>query len=215
MPHALLTITNYPNSAMTNNLEQPREYDAVLGGQTPAPMGSLILGGLEGVKWRLASPIIEQRISALHESLKYGEAGLNLVIQALDNNFWKVRKAAYSLLETRKDPLIEKVLEEYNAKNNRYTLFVNMARSGKAHNIDKLMDALENNQNCATYKLVDYALSLVETTAGKERIKHYLFNGTQMQRNYAALFFKRLGMKEFLTLAVNQGCIDRVQAFSK
>ena len=35
---------------MTNNQNQPREYDAVLGGQSPPPVEGAILGGIEGVK---------------------------------------------------------------------------------------------------------------------------------------------------------------------
>ncbi|BDA69274.1 hypothetical protein CAL7716_034400 [Calothrix sp. PCC 7716] len=43
----------------------------------------------------------------------------------------------------------------------------------------------------------------------------YLFNSTQAQRNYTALYFKRKGARDILVKAVNKGCIDRVQAFSK
>jgi hypothetical protein len=36
-----------------------------------------------------------------------------------------------------------------------------------------------------------------------------------VQRNYAALYFKRLKEVDVLAEAVKMGCIDRVQAFSK
>jgi hypothetical protein len=39
-----------------------------------------VLGGIEGVKRRLASAVVEQRIAALTKALKYGQAGLDLVI---------------------------------------------------------------------------------------------------------------------------------------
>ena len=39
------------------NPNQPKEYDAVLGGQNLPPAGSAILGGIEGVKRRLTSVI--------------------------------------------------------------------------------------------------------------------------------------------------------------
>ncbi|HEY9607964.1 WD40 repeat domain-containing protein [Allocoleopsis sp.] len=68
---------------MKENPDQPREQDVVLGGQVP--FGSLVLGGLENVKRRLASAVEAQRISALSDALKYGTAGLDLVIQALKN----------------------------------------------------------------------------------------------------------------------------------
>jgi hypothetical protein len=37
----------------------------------------------------------------------------------------------------------------------------------------------------------------------------------RIQRNYAALYFKRRGAKNILKEAVKQGCIDKLQAFSK
>lgn len=80
---------------MSDNPNQPQEDDAVLGGQTPIPMGSAVLGGIAGVKRRLESAIEEQRIVALSEALKYGEAGLDLVIQALKDESKQVEKAAY------------------------------------------------------------------------------------------------------------------------
>lgn len=200
---------------MSENPNQPREYDAVLGNQTPAPVDGLVLGGLEGVKRRLSNPLVEQKIAALQEALKYGEAGLYLVIQALEHKLWRVRQAAYLLLEERKEPVARQVIQEYTQKSNRYENFVAMGRTGGVSDVDTMMESLENDHNCATYKLVDYALGLVDTHQGKDQIRHYLFHGTQRQRNYAALYFKRLGAKDILVEAVRCGCIDRVQAFSK
>ena len=164
---------------------------------------------------RLSSKLIEVRIAALTEALKYGEAGLELVIQALNNDFCKVRQAAYFILQVRTEPQVKKALEEYGVPKNRYNLFVNIAQQGEKYDIDILMTALQNDRDISTVKLVDYALSLVNNPFGKEQIKHYLFNGTPLQRNYAALYFKRLKNKEILAEAVKLGCIDRVQAFSK
>jgi hypothetical protein len=67
---------------MTHNPNQPIEFDAVLGGQALAPDGIAVLRGLEGVKRRLASATVEQRIAALKEALKYGTPGVDLVIHA-------------------------------------------------------------------------------------------------------------------------------------
>ncbi|MBD2452004.1 hypothetical protein H6G76_33805 [Nostoc sp. FACHB-152] len=200
---------------MKENTNRPRVYDAVIGGQQKAPPGAVVLGGLEGVKRRLANPVIEQKIAALEEALKYGDAGLELVIWALDDKLWKVRQAAYSLLASRPEPLVQEILQEYSNKIDRYDAFVAMARAGGVSDVDTLMDNLEYDRNSATCKLVDYTLGLVDTREGKDRIRHYLFNGTQIQRNYAALYFKRRGAKDILREAVNQGCIDRVQGFSK
>ncbi|MCL1463427.1 hypothetical protein [Argonema galeatum] len=75
--------------------------------------------------------------------------------------------------------------------------------------------SLQQDQDVATIKLVDYALSLVRNSSGQNRIKHYLFDRTSIQRNYAALYFKRIKDIEVLTEAVKNRRIDRVQAFSK
>ncbi|MBN3896463.1 MAG: hypothetical protein HWQ41_14715 [Nostoc sp. NOS(2021)] len=199
---------------MSKNSNRPRVYDAVLGGQKKAPPGAVVLGGLEGVKRRLANPVVEQKIAALEEALKYGEVGLELVILALEDKLWKIRQAAYLLLVNKQDSVVQQALQEYQ-KSSRYDVFVAMGRTGGVSDVDTLMESLENEQNTATTKLVDYTLGLVNTNEGKDRIRHYLFNGTQIQRNYAALYFKRKGVKDILIEAVQQGCIDRVQAFSK
>lgn len=199
---------------MAKHANQPRAGDAVLGGQNPVPTGAAVLGGLQGVKMRLTSAVVEQQIAALFEALKYGESGLDLVIQALKDKSWRVQKAACAILQNRTEPRVQAALREYPSTS-RVDTFVALARNGGVSDVDFLLQALEVDGNTATYKLVDFALGLVETPQGKDRIRHYLFNGTQMQRNYAALYFKRLGAKDVLAEAVKQGCIDRVQAFSK
>ena len=98
---------------MTNNPNQPREYDAVLGGQAPPPITSAVLGGIEGVKHRLASPVVEARIAAVNEALKYGDAGLELVIKTLQDSDKQVQLAAYLLLRERTEPQIQQILRNY------------------------------------------------------------------------------------------------------
>jgi len=104
---------------MINNPNQPRPYDAVLGNQNSSPLDAVVLGGLEGVKRRLASESVEQRIAALKEALKYPQEGVNLVIQALKNESGQVHWAASSLLRQRAEPNVKQVLREYQ----RYPLF--------------------------------------------------------------------------------------------
>jgi len=106
---------------MSNNLNQPKTYDVVLGGQTPVPVNGAVLGGLLGVKRRLArnssrdSPyLIEQRLDALKEALNYGAEGLELVIEALNDASWQVQRTAHSLLQAYQEPIIVQVLQEYN-----------------------------------------------------------------------------------------------------
>lgn len=99
---------------MADHPNQPQEYDAVLGGKNPIPDGSAILGGIEGVKKRLDSAIEEQRIAALSEALKYGEAGLDLLIRALQDESTEVEKTAYLLLKERTELKVKQALEAYN-----------------------------------------------------------------------------------------------------
>ncbi|MCC3417205.1 MAG: SUMF1/EgtB/PvdO family nonheme iron enzyme [Microcoleus sp. PH2017_29_MFU_D_A] len=98
---------------MSENKNEPREYDAVRGGQNSIPVNAAVLGGIPGVKSRLASPIIEVRIAALSEALKYGEAGLDVIIQALHDESMQVKIAAYSLLKDRNEEKIQKQLQNY------------------------------------------------------------------------------------------------------
>lgn len=97
---------------------------------------------------------------------------------------------------------------------NRFDQFVAIGRSGRPEDVDFLMDVLVRETHLGSTKLVDYVLGLVGPGTGQERIHWYLFNGTQIQRNYAALCFKRRGDKKTLQNAVSAGKIDRLQAFS-
>ncbi len=98
---------------MTNNQNQPNQYDAVLGGNAPPPIHGAVLGGIEGVKRRLASSNIEAQMAALKEAVNYDETGLNLVIQALEDKRRKIRRAAVELLQHRNEPQVKSVLKNY------------------------------------------------------------------------------------------------------
>ena len=98
---------------MPNEQNQPREYDAVLGGQNSTPVDAAVLGGIGGVKSRLALPSVEVRIAALSEALKYGDAGLDLIIRALRDESMSVQSAAYSLLKDRDDLKIKLQLQDF------------------------------------------------------------------------------------------------------
>src|ERR1051325_41227 len=74
----------------------------------------------------------------------------------------------------------------------RQAAFIARGRAGNVTDVDYLMHMLESEPRMALTRLVDYALGLVQTTHGKERIRHYLLEGTQTQKNYAALYFKRM-----------------------
>lgn len=97
---------------MTNNQNQPREFDVVLRGEAP-PTTDAVLGGIQGVKKRLVSPYAEIRVAALQDALNYQAEGLNLVIKSLQDSSRKVRQAAYNLLCYRIEPQVKQVLQEY------------------------------------------------------------------------------------------------------
>lgn len=104
---------------MNSNSNQPKAYDVVLGGQSSTLINSAVLGGLAGVKRRLAihqnNPhLIEQRLNALEEALNYGLEGLSLIIEALNDRSWRIQCTAYSLLQNNQEPIVIKALKEYN-----------------------------------------------------------------------------------------------------
>ncbi|WP_392532541.1 hypothetical protein [Nostoc sp. C117] len=68
---------------MNNNSNQPGEFDAVLGGELQNQNYGVVLGGIEGVKSRLNSEDYEVRIAALEDALKYGDVGVDLIIEEL------------------------------------------------------------------------------------------------------------------------------------
>ena len=97
-----------------NNPQQPREYDAVLGGNSLSIEGAAVLGGIEGVKLRLQNPDVKVRIAALEQALNYGEQGLDLVIAGLKDESWDIQNAAYLILKKRTEPRIKQILQKPN-----------------------------------------------------------------------------------------------------
>lgn len=64
---------------------------------------------------RLASATVEQRVAALAPALKYGEVGLDLVIQVLKDESKQVQKATVNLLfQKRTEPRVKQALRGYN-----------------------------------------------------------------------------------------------------
>ena len=97
-----------------NNPQQPREYDAVLGGNSLSLEGAAVLGGIEGVKLRLQNPDSKVRIAALEQALNYEEQGLDLVIEALKDESWDIQNAAYLILRKRTESRIKQILQKPN-----------------------------------------------------------------------------------------------------
>jgi len=89
------------------------------------------------------------------------------------------------------------------------------AKTGKSSDIDFLLGNLHIDRSFRECKMIDYALGLVSNQEGIERISYYLFNGSRIQRNYAAMYFKRSGNLWIIEEAFQQGCIDEIQAYSR
>lgn len=70
-------------------------------------------GGIERVKRRLLSQVVEHRISALSEALKYDKEGLRLLIQALSDPEILVQLTAYKLLQNREELEVKFTLQNY------------------------------------------------------------------------------------------------------
>jgi len=92
---------------------------------------------------------------------------------------------------------------------------ISRAENGDPFDIDFIMQNLTSETTFAMTRYVDFALGLVTNEYGFARIEYYLFNGSQIQRNYASLFFNRKGDWEIVKKAYHQGLIDETQAFGR
>ncbi|WP_416666362.1 GUN4 domain-containing protein [Egbenema bharatensis] len=92
---------------------QPRRDDVVLGGQSSVPIGGVVLGGLEGVRRGLSSPIEAERLAALTAALQHGRRGLYLVVQALQDRSVAVREEAYQLLHDRPEAIAQQAVQKF------------------------------------------------------------------------------------------------------
>jgi hypothetical protein len=91
----------------------PHESDLVLGGQNPPPVNAAILGGLAGVKQRLESESIPERLCALTNAVQYGNDGIIFAIQALTDIDIDVQYLASKLLRYQFGIAGEKALVDF------------------------------------------------------------------------------------------------------
>ena len=118
---------------MTNNQNQPNKYDAVLGGNSPPPIHGAVLGGIEGVKKRLASSDVEAQIVALKDALNYEDVDSDLVINALESESTKVRALAYEVLRRKSEVKARQAIHKYRhilKNNNSWSLPERLRRNG-------------------------------------------------------------------------------------
>jgi len=92
---------------------------------------------------------------------------------------------------------------------------IRLAKEGTEASVDEIMVHLNENMTIAESKFIDFALGHVESDEGLKIMEHYLFHGTQIQRNYCALYFGRRGEYPLIRKAYDAGLIDAKQAFSR
>jgi hypothetical protein len=83
--------------SMLNNNAQSQ--DAVLGGDRPAPIDSLVLGGLSGLQQQFDTKDIAVQIAALVNAVDFGDEAIALLIQGLNSEMLQLRGIAYNLLK--------------------------------------------------------------------------------------------------------------------
>lgn len=133
------------------NLDQPKPYDAVRGGQLPPPVGGVVLGGLAGVKHRLSSSVSEHRIAALTETLNYGDAGLKIVIKICQSETGPVQRVGCDLLRKRLSSIAREKLQAFVASS-----------SDSEAEVDSTQKILDHSSGAVSEKNDDRQLSEAE-----------------------------------------------------
>ena len=93
--------------------------------------------------------------------------------------------------------------------------YINLAKEGTKETIGEIMGHLNIGMTLPESKFIDFALGHVESEEGLRTMEHYLFHGTQIQRNYCTLYFARRGEYLIIRKAYDEGLIDAKQAFSR
>lgn len=107
-----------------------------------------------------------------------------------------------------------KKLSEFETRHT-LTYYMEHAQKGTKASVDLVMRNLNWNMTLAESKFIDFALGQIETEEGLAVMKNYFFHGTQLQRNYCALFFSRRGDHKLVKEVYDLGLIDDKQAFSR
>lgn len=97
---------------MSENNQNPSEYDAVLGGNNPPPVDGVVLGGIEGLKRRLETGNTQQRVNSLSDVVKYGDAGVDLLIDALEDSEIHVRAKSFEILNNQNSEKAQQIINK-------------------------------------------------------------------------------------------------------
>ena len=93
--------------------------------------------------------------------------------------------------------------------------YISLAKEGTEASISLVMKDLNETMTIVDSKFIDFALGHVNSEEGIKVMEHYLFHGTQIQRNYCTLYFCRRGEYLLVREAYDKGLIDAKQAFSR
>ncbi len=93
--------------------------------------------------------------------------------------------------------------------------YVALAKMGTMESITILIDKLHKDMTLKESRFVDFALGQIDTEHGHKIMEYYIMNGTQIQRNYCALYFGRLGDYDIIQKAYDAGKIDATQAWAR
>lgn len=87
--------------------------------------------------------------------------------------------------------------------------------AGGEEDIRFVLSLLNDNVDLPTTRAVDFYLGQVENQSGVKVLEEFLFEGTQIQRNYCTLFFARRDEWDLVNKAFEMGLIDALQAYSR
>jgi formylglycine-generating enzyme required for sulfatase activity len=94
--------------------QQPQPYDAVLGGQSQAPIDAAVLGGIQGVQQKLASDNEDAKREGVLQALNYGEKGIETLFEVLEREkSLNIQWLAHQTLAKQGDPGITAKLKNY------------------------------------------------------------------------------------------------------
>lgn len=93
--------------------------------------------------------------------------------------------------------------------------FISLAKESTRESIGEIMKHLNKSMTLAESKFIDFALGHIDNDEGVGIMTYYLFHGTQILRNYCALYFCRRGEYLIIRKAYDEGLIDAKQAFSR
>jgi COMPASS component SWD3 len=107
---------------MINYSQRPRDDDAMLGSSHFAPTGSLMLGGIKGLKQQFKNHNTALRIQAIEKAVNYENKGVDLIIEGLKDRVCEVQKVAYLILEgyQQQTPIIAENQKKIKEALNKY-----------------------------------------------------------------------------------------------